>query len=251
LALGPLSAYYAKSASGAVHATDGYGPLVNKGDLWLPADFNYQVLSRQGTPMSDGQPTPGVFDGMGAYPGNRGETILIRNHENRERAGEQKVITGPAFEYDPLAFGGNTKLEVRKTMAGEDGAGNQLYTYEVVRDFAILGGTSTNCAGGLRSPHWWLSCEEVVKRTGGKKHGYIFEIDAHADGPVPAIPVLQAGRRSHGRRRATSSSRRTETPSSSSAASPATATSTTSRRRRRATRSSAGPASTRITRRST
>ena len=68
-ALGPLAAYYAKSASGAVLATEGYGPLVNKGDLWLPADFNYQVLSRQGTPMSDGRPTPGIFDGMGAYRG--------------------------------------------------------------------------------------------------------------------------------------------------------------------------------------
>ena len=185
--LGPLSAYYAKSASGAPVATTGYGPLVNKGDLWLPAEFDYQVLSRQGTPMSDGRPTPGIFDGMGAYPGPAGTTILIRNHENRERAGEQKVITGPAFEYNELAFGGNTKLVVRRTGTG----------YEVVRDFAILGGTSTNCAGGLRSPHWWLTCEEVVKRAGGKKHGYIFEIDARADGPVPAIPVLQAGRRAH------------------------------------------------------
>ncbi|MDQ3066541.1 MAG: PhoX family protein [Actinomycetota bacterium] len=196
--MGPLSAYYAKSASGAPNAATGYGPLVNKGDLWLPVEFNYQVLSRQGQPMSDGQPTPGVFDGMGAFPGRGGNTILIRNHENRERAGEQKVITGPAFEYDVLAFGGNTKLEVSKTKTGKDAAGNQQYAYEVVRDFAILGGTSTNCAGGLRSPHSWLTCEEVVKRTAnGTKHGYIFEIDARADGPVRAIPVPKAGRRAH------------------------------------------------------
>lgn len=59
--------------------SEGYGPLVNKGDLWLPVDFNYQVISVQGTIMS----------------------------------------------------------------------------------------------------------------------GYIFEIDANADGPVPAIPVIQAGRRAH------------------------------------------------------
>ena len=62
-------------------------------------------------------------------------------------------------------------------------------TYEVVEDFAILGGTSTNCAGGLRSPHTWITCEEVVKRLDGKKHGYLFEIDAHADGPVRRVPV--------------------------------------------------------------
>jgi len=198
-ALGPLSAYYAQSASGAVTQATGYGPLVNKGDLWLPAEFNYQLISRQGTTMSDGNPTPGIFDGMGAYAGPGGNTILIRNHENRERAGEIKVITGPAFEYDETTFAGNTKLVVRKIKAGRDAAtGQQLYAYEVVRDFAILGGTSTNCAGGIRSPHRWLTCEEVVKRSAnGKKHGYIFEIDARADGPVPAIPVPQAGRRAH------------------------------------------------------
>ena len=196
---GPLHVLGARTAMGQeVSEAVGYGPLVLKGDLWLPEEFNYQVISVQGKPMSDGQPTPGIFDGMGAYPGEGGNTILIRNHENRERPGEIKVVTGPELEYDVTAFGGNTKLEVRREKAGTDPAtGQQLYTYEVVRDFAILGGTSTNCAGGVRSPHQWLACEEVVKRTGGKKHGYIFEIDARADGPVPAIPVPQAGRRSH------------------------------------------------------
>jgi secreted PhoX family phosphatase len=148
--------------------------------------------------MSDGQPTPGIFDGMAAYPGEAGTTVLIRNHENRERAGEQKVLTPPGMQYNDLAFGGNTKLQVRREKAGTDPAtGQQLYAYEVVRDFAILGGTSTNCAGGIRDPQIWITCEEVVKRLGGKKHGYIFEIDARADGPVPAIPVPQAGRRAH------------------------------------------------------
>jgi secreted PhoX family phosphatase len=176
---------------------EGYGPLVNKGHLWLPIEFNYQIISVQGTIMSDGQPTPGIFDGMAAYPG-KGATILIRNHENRERAGEQKVMTPPGLQYNVAAFGGNTKLEVRRERAGTDPASGQpLFNYEVVHDFAILGGTSTNCAGGTRSPHTWITCEEVVKRLNGKKHGYLFEIDARADGPVPAIPVTQAGRRAH------------------------------------------------------
>jgi secreted PhoX family phosphatase len=200
--LGPLHALGARVAAGErpPHVA-GYGPLVLKGDLWLPAAFNYQVISRQGKPMSDGQPTPGLFDGMGAFPGPGNTTILIRNHENRERVGEQKVITGPDLEYDPLAFGGNTKLVVSRTEAGIDpDTGEQLYTYEVVRDFAILGGTSTNCAGGTRSPYTWITCEEVVKRLPGvppKKHGYIYEVDARADGPVQTIPVVQAGRFFH------------------------------------------------------
>src|ERR687892_353451 len=50
----------------------GYGPLVNKGDLWLPNEFHYEVISWQGKPMSDGNLTPGIFDGMAAYPGPRG-----------------------------------------------------------------------------------------------------------------------------------------------------------------------------------
>jgi uncharacterized protein len=199
---GPLHALGARVAAGErPPRVVGYGPLVLKGDLWLPAAFNYQVISRQGQPMSDGQLTPGLFDGMGAFPGPDGTTILIRNHENRERVGEQKVITGPAFEYNTAAFGGNTKLVVRRTNAGIDPeTGEQMYTYEIVRDFAILGGSSTNCAGGTRDPHIWITCEEAVKRVPavvGKKHGYCYEIDALADGPVPAIPIVQLGRMTH------------------------------------------------------
>ena len=198
-AMGPFQALSARRALGAAFTkSDGYGPLVNKGDLWLPSDFNYQIISVQGTMMSDGQPTPGIFDGMAAYPGRGGTTVLIRNHENREQSGELKVLTPAELQYNTAARGGNTKLEVRRKRAGSDPTtGQALYDYEVVRDFAILGGTSTNCAGGIRSPHTWITCEEVVKRMNGKKHGYIFEIDADADGPVPAIPVVQAGRRAH------------------------------------------------------
>jgi uncharacterized protein len=198
LSFGPLHALGLRRAHGQPAASAGYGPLVNKGALWLPAEFNYEIISTQGKIMSDGRPTPGIFDGMGAFPGRAGTTTLIRNHENRERAGEQKVVTGAALEYNTAAFGGNTKLRVRRERLGRDRlSGEPLYHYEVVEDFAILGGTSTNCAGGLRSPHVWITCEEVVKRLAGKKHGYIFEIDARADGPVAAIPVPRAGRMSH------------------------------------------------------
>jgi secreted PhoX family phosphatase len=176
----------------------GYGPLVNKGPLWLPAEFNFQVISTQGQIMSDGNPTPGIFDGMAAYPGNQGTTILIRNHENREQAGEIKVLTPTELRYNPTANGGNTKLVVQRTENGRDPTTNQkLYNYEIVESFAILAGTSTNCAGGIRSPHTWITCEEVVKRLNGIKHGYIFEIDAMANGPVEARAVPQAGRRAH------------------------------------------------------
>ncbi|MDQ4063034.1 MAG: PhoX family protein [Actinomycetota bacterium] len=206
----PLGVLGARLAEGqAPSAAAGYGPLVPKGELFLPAAFNYQVVDRQGTPMRDGRITPGIFDAMGAFPdtggsvgGNGKRTILIRNHENREQPGEIKVVTGPGFEYDETAFGGCTKLVVEREKAGRDPAtGEQLYEYTVVDNFAILGGTSTNCAGGELPFKKWMTCEEVVKRTGtGEnrlKHGYNFEVDAMADGPVVAVPIPQMGRFAH------------------------------------------------------
>jgi hypothetical protein len=176
---------------------------VPKGDLRLPAEFNYQLIDRQGIPMRDERLTPGIFDAMGAYPDTGGgvnppgdTTILIRNHENRKRSGEIKVITGPAFEYDVTTFGGCTKLVVEREKAGTDPATEQqLYTYTVVDRFAILGGTSTNCAGGELPFKKWMTCEEVVKRQpNGLKHGYNFEVDAMSDASVPAVPIPQMGR---------------------------------------------------------
>jgi uncharacterized protein len=209
-ALGPLSAYYARTAAGKPATTTGYGPLVLKGELWLPPGFWYQRISQQGTPMSDGQPTPGIFDGMAAFPGGWRGDILIRNHENRERAGELHVLVPPDKAYDyPATVGGNTKLVVSKKRVGwherEEGIRTPRYEYTVRDDFAILGGTSTNCAGGPAFERYWVTCEEVTKGpTGGsdgmttpKKHGYVFFIDAYARGPVKAVPIRNAGRFNH------------------------------------------------------
>jgi secreted PhoX family phosphatase len=194
-ALGPLHALGVQAAQGQAPArVRGYGPLVPKGDLALPAAFNYTIISRQGQPMSDGHPTPGIFDAMAAYPtqtaDGRTATILIRNHENRERPGEIPVVVPEALAYDyPATIAGNTKLVVQRDADGLP---------FVVESFAVLGGTSTNCAGGVTPWHSWLACEEVVKRTGtGKKHGYVFEINASTTGPVAAVPIRAAGRFVH------------------------------------------------------
>jgi uncharacterized protein len=206
LSSGPFGALGARVAKGQPpFAAAGYGPLVLKGDLYLPAEFNYQVISRQGDPMRNGEPTPGIFDGMGSFPDTGGgvnptgdTTILIRNHENRERAGEIKVVTGPGFEYDEETFGGNTKLVVKRKKTGRDSNQNPVYEYTVADSLAILGGTSTNCAGGETPFKKWITCEEVVKRSAnGKKHGYIFEVNAMSDGPVVAQPVRAARRFAH------------------------------------------------------
>jgi secreted PhoX family phosphatase len=179
-------------------ATRGYGPLVDKGALWLPEAFDFQIISWSDKPMSDGALTPGSFDGMGAFPvssaaGNR-RVVLIRNHEIRGNPGAaRRVTTGADLEYDPQTHGGNTKLLIERHV----GPGRK-FTYQVIEDYAILGGTTTNCAGGELLYKKWVTCEEAVFRSAsGRKHGYIFEIDAEARGPIRAEPVRAAGRFCH------------------------------------------------------
>ena len=135
---GPLSALMARSAQAAPRRARavGYGPLqptpeVDSGIVYLelPAGFSYRLISRQGVPMSDGHPTPGIFDGMAAYTGRGGQTILIRNHENRSRANEITVAVPAGDRYDPdqNVRGGNTKLVVDRNR-------------RLVEDFGVLGG---------------------------------------------------------------------------------------------------------------
>src|SRR4030095_15402808 len=61
----------------------GYGPLLSDPNkiLDLPKGLSYKVISRTAERMDDGLLVPGMHDGMAAFPGPQGKTILIRNHE--------------------------------------------------------------------------------------------------------------------------------------------------------------------------
>ena len=63
--------------------TEGYGPLLlDKAKvLELPKGFSYKIISKMGEKMDDGLILPGKPDGMAAFAGPNGTTILIRNHE--------------------------------------------------------------------------------------------------------------------------------------------------------------------------
>ncbi|MBA2631241.1 MAG: DUF839 domain-containing protein [Thermoleophilaceae bacterium] len=184
-AAGPLQALTANAAAGRPVRTTGYGGLEYRGELRLPRGFQARVISRAGEAMSDGNPTPGVFDGMAAFPGAHGTTVLIRNHENRRLPGETPVVVPAEKRYDPDPSynAGNTKLVVSANR-------------RVVESYAVLGGTSTNCAGGRMPWGSWVTCEEVFD-AGGRPHGYVFEIDARASGAVAPEPIKGAGRFVH------------------------------------------------------
>jgi len=201
---GPLSALAAQTAQGRAPRAAGYGPIApmaaqdtGKVHIALPAGFKYRVASRQLDPSTayvtdpaTGQavkttlPTPGIFDGMGAYRGPRGTTVLIRNHEQRQQVGEPGVVVpiGDRYDANPRFTAGNTKVVV-----GRD--------REAIETIHILGGTSTNCAGGETPWGSWITCEEVfiAQSATDLKHGYCFEIDAQANEPDPAVPIKAAG----------------------------------------------------------
>ena len=166
-------------------AAEGYGPLQAdpQGLLDLPDGFTYTAFSRTGDWMDDDLRVPGAHDGMAAFSGPRGMTILVRNHE-----------LSPD-QQDSSAHGGDDLLQRRipEKLVYDRGHGKQpatggtttlvfdTRTQTLERHFLSLAGTTRNCAGGPTPWRTWLSCEETVDRAGDlieQDHGYVFEVPA-------------------------------------------------------------------------
>ena len=143
----------------ALAKTVGYGPLVpdEKKILDLPRGFSYRIISRRGDAMSDGYRVPGQPDGMATFPGPRGTTILIRNHEMMPGKNPFGDVI-PQRVYDA---GHNVT-------PGRGGTTTVVYDTKKQRietQFLSLAGTIRNCAGGPTPWGSWISSICIIGRT--------------------------------------------------------------------------------------
>lgn len=187
------------------HSRTGFGPLVKdpKGVMDLPAGFTYHIISRFGDEMDDGFLVPTKHDGMAAFPGPDGLTVLVRNHEIKGKFTKHGAF-GPTMErLGNLPDGRIYDAGYGKTPAC---GGTTTVVYDtrqqkLVRHFLSLIGTEHNCAGGPTPWGSWVSCEESVtpkNQVCEQFHGYNFEVPATTEiGVTKPVPLKAMGRFNH------------------------------------------------------
>lgn len=197
----PIKSLYANLTQEKSVFVNKFGSLVQdpQGILDLPAGFQYKILSRVGETMDDGLIVPNQHDGMAAFAGKNGQTILVRNHEIHPLQTVNR-LAADIPQYDRNCSGGTTTLIVDSDR-------------NLTKHFLSLAGTNRNCAGGTTPWGSWISCEEEVSAPypppgytieqiypyWGKvtqKHGYNFEVPANGGLATPK-PLIAMGRFRH------------------------------------------------------
>ena len=197
----PIKNLYDNLLKGKPAFADRIGSLIPdpQGILDLPAGFKYKILSRVGDKMNDGHIVPNQHDGMAAFAGEKGQIILVRNHELSPLDAISN-LTANVPQYDYSCPGGTTTLIVDRDR-------------NLTQHYRSLAGTNRNCAGGTTPWGSWISCEEEIATPypppgytmeqvyphWGKvsqKHGYNFEVPAKG-GLAKPIPLKAMGRFRH------------------------------------------------------
>ena len=186
--------------------TDPFGPLQPdpQGLFDLPEGFSYRIISNFGDTMDDGFLVPHRPDGMAAFPGPDGLTILIRNHEVNPAKGGAESAFGEDFGLTSKLSPGDFYDYGIDNNPGQGGTTTVVFdtaNQEVIRQYLSLAGTLRNCAGGPTPWNSWLSCEEIVSQPDdvyAKQHGYVFEVPARTKmGLTNPTPIKSMGRFNH------------------------------------------------------
>ena len=201
-----------EAAAQAAAAAEGATPLKKdaKKLLDLPPGFRYTVISKTGDPMDDGLKVPGAPDGMGAFAGADGRTILVRNHELDPGAVANgafgaKLVLLPKVQREALYDYGRGK---KPGLGGTSTLVFDTKTQTLVRQFMSLAGTTRNCAGGATPWGSWITCEEDTTKPNEsgqspddpieKEHGFNFEVPAREEiGLAAPVPLKEMGRFRH------------------------------------------------------
>ena len=194
-------------ADDATPAADSGGRAADRpGDRFfdVPEGFSVHLVSGFGQKMDDGLRTPGLADGMAAFPGPEGKTILVRNHEiaaDVKKAGpfgdDNKLLRliDRAKLYDPGTDGKLPNLGGTTTILYD------TRKHQTEKVYLSLAGTCRNCAGGPTPWGSWITCEETVQMPDEEyamEHGYNFEVPAVLTGePVDPVPLKAMGRFNH------------------------------------------------------
>ena len=171
----------------------------------LPEGFTAHAFSRTGEQMDDGLWVPGGHDGMAAFPGPNGKTILVRNHE----------LVATAKTVGPFGWN-NEKIERAAIDKFYDAGSGELpclggtttlvydtRTKTLEKHFLSLTGTIRNCAGGPTPWNTWVTCEETMQKSKKENtyeadHGYNFEVPVSTDIKLAdPIPLKAMGRFNH------------------------------------------------------